>query len=120
MLRPSKDRPACPTASRCTKVFAKVVVALFIGISTSLSATAAEIEEIVVTARSVEESVRDIPVAITAIGGERLEQFGLNSMTDLEALTPHFRSFEQPTVMALLCKFAVLDHQPQVLVSSSR
>jgi len=60
MLRPSKDRPACPTASRCTKVFAKVVVALFIGISTSLSATAAEIEEIVVTARSVEESVRDI------------------------------------------------------------
>ena len=54
----------------------------------SAAVNAAEIEEIVVTARSVEESVRDIPVAITAIGEERLDTFGLESMTDLEAITP--------------------------------
>ncbi len=51
-------------------------------------ATAAEIEEIVVTARATEESVRDIPVAITAVAEERLNQFGLESFEDLEAITP--------------------------------
>jgi iron complex outermembrane recepter protein len=57
------------------------------------SVQAAELEEIVVTARSVEESVRDIPVAITAVGEERLTTFGLNSMTDLEAITPQLSIF---------------------------
>jgi len=52
------------------------------------AAQAGHMEEIVVTARSVEESVRDIPVAITAVGEERLNAFALESMTDLEALTP--------------------------------
>jgi len=47
-----------------------------------------EIEEIVVTARAVEESVRDIPVALTAVSEERMDQFGIESMMDLEALTP--------------------------------
>ena len=46
------------------------------------------IEEIVVTARATAESVREIPVAITAISEERLDLFGLESFTDLEAITP--------------------------------
>ncbi|MEM1435543.1 MAG: TonB-dependent receptor [Pseudomonadota bacterium] len=49
---------------------------------------AQQVEEIVVTARSVEETVRDIPVALTAVGEERLNNFGIESMADLEALTP--------------------------------
>ena len=47
-----------------------------------------EIEEIVVQARAEEKSVRDIPVALTAVGEERMNQFGIESMTDLEAITP--------------------------------
>ena len=54
---------------------------------------AAQIEEIVVTARSVEQSVREVPVAITAVGEERLNNFGIESMTDLEALTPQLAIF---------------------------
>ncbi|MDH3644073.1 MAG: Plug domain-containing protein, partial [Gammaproteobacteria bacterium] len=54
----------------------------------SLPAMSAEVEEIIVTARATEESVREIPVAITAVGEERLDQFGLESFEDLEALTP--------------------------------
>ncbi|MEQ8484401.1 MAG: TonB-dependent receptor [Pseudomonadales bacterium] len=46
------------------------------------------IEEIIVTARAVEESIREIPVAITAVGEERMNQFGIESLLDLEALTP--------------------------------
>ncbi|MBT4160842.1 MAG: TonB-dependent receptor, partial [Gammaproteobacteria bacterium] len=52
------------------------------------NALAAEIEEIVVTARAEEKSVREIPVAITAVTEERMNRFGLDSFTDLEALTP--------------------------------
>ena len=61
---------------------------LLLTLGTGPYATAAEIEEIVVTARATEESVRDIPVAITAVAEERLNQFGLESFEDLEALTP--------------------------------
>jgi outer membrane receptor protein involved in Fe transport len=70
-----------------------------VGILFSLSALgastvlAAEIEEIVVTARAVEESVRDIPVAITAVSEDKLNKFALESMTDLEALTPQLSVF---------------------------
>lgn len=56
-------------------------------------AFAATIDEIVVTARAVEESIRDIPVAITAIGQERMENYSLHSMMDLEAMTPQLSIF---------------------------
>ncbi len=51
-------------------------------------AQANTIEEIIVTARATEETVREIPVAITAVGAERLDQFGLEGFMDLEAITP--------------------------------
>ena len=50
--------------------------------------SAAEIEEIIVTARATEESIRDIPVAITAVSEERMNQYAIESLMDLEALTP--------------------------------
>lgn len=46
------------------------------------------IEEIVVQARAEEESVRDIPVALTAVNEERMDQFALESLMDLQAITP--------------------------------
>lgn len=57
-------------------------------VTTSPGAFATEIEEIVVQARSGEESIRDIPVALTAVGEERMNQFGIEGMMDLEAITP--------------------------------
>ncbi len=63
-------------------------LAFALGSVVFISVQAATIEEIVVTARAEEESVRDIPVALTAVGEERMEQFGLESMMDLEAITP--------------------------------
>lgn len=65
-------------------------------VGTTLAAAtpwAQTIDEIVVTARAVEESIRDIPVAITAVNEERLQRFGLDSMTDLEAITPQLSIF---------------------------
>lgn len=65
-------------------MFAASWILLFI----PASGRTAVIEEIVVTARAAEESVRNIPVAITAISEDRLQKLALHSMLDLEAVTP--------------------------------
>ena len=54
--------------------FLCLAVASAVGSSAALAAT---IEEIIVTARATEKSVRDIPVAITAVNEDRMDDFGL-------------------------------------------
>ena len=56
--------------------------------SQTLAAQETALEEIVVTARGVEESVRDIPVAITVLSEERLNNLSLTTFEDLAATTP--------------------------------
>ena len=51
----------------------------------STSNLSSYIEEIVVTARATEESIRDIPVAITAYGEEEMENLNINSLDDIAA-----------------------------------
>ena len=46
------------------------------------------VEEIVVTAQKREESIRDVPIAITAFSGEKLEALGIQAAEDLERVTP--------------------------------
>ncbi|MEN3745896.1 TonB-dependent receptor [Sphingomonas sp. HF-S3] len=45
--------------------------------------------EIIVTARRREESLRDVPIAITAISGEALEASGAIDITDIANMTPN-------------------------------
>ena len=45
-------------------------------------------EEIVVTARKRDESLQDVPVAVTAFSGDLIERRGLATMRDVAALTP--------------------------------
>lgn len=45
-------------------------------------------EEIVVTARRVEESIQDVPIAITALRGKDLEIQGVRNFSDLQYSTP--------------------------------
>lgn len=46
------------------------------------------IEEIVVTARHAEESLQEVPVAVTAIGRDTLDQFRIDEATDLLSRVP--------------------------------
>jgi iron complex outermembrane receptor protein len=46
------------------------------------------IEEIIVTAQKVAENVQDVPIAITALTGDRLEQSGTTSLEGLTQLVP--------------------------------
>lgn len=47
------------------------------------------VEELVVTARRREETVKDVPVAVTAVTGERLEATGAADITTLQQSTPN-------------------------------
>lgn len=47
--------------------------------------------EIVVTARKREELLQDIPVAVTALSGEALEDVGINRLDQATALVPNLR-----------------------------
>ncbi len=49
-----------------------------------------QLEEVIVTARKREESVLNVPVAITAFSGEQLSQFGTNDMYTLTERVPGF------------------------------
>ena len=49
---------------------------------------AAQVEEIVVTAQKVEENVQDVPIAITAVTSDRLEQAGVTSLENIGAVVP--------------------------------
>ena len=50
---------------------------------------ASSVDDIVVTARRREESLKDVPVAVTAVSSERLEQTGAADITTLQQQTPN-------------------------------
>lgn len=46
------------------------------------------LEEVVVTAQKREENSQDVPITMAAIGGEKLEAFGIEQTADLEKIIP--------------------------------
>ena len=59
--------------------------------STAYAQDAAEdegVDVIIVTANKVEQNVQDVPIAITAISGDRLEQSGVGSLENIGKLAP--------------------------------
>ncbi|HZD52875.1 MAG TPA: TonB-dependent receptor, partial [Woeseiaceae bacterium] len=63
------------------------VAALFAACMASAPALA-QIEEIVVTAQKREQSLQDIPMAITAITGNQIEEDGIQDLNDIQGRTP--------------------------------
>jgi iron complex outermembrane receptor protein len=50
------------------------------------------LEEIIVTARKRNESLQDVPVAVTAFGQSQIEDYQINSLDELSSLVPGFIS----------------------------
>jgi iron complex outermembrane receptor protein len=48
----------------------------------------AVLEEIIVTVQKREQSIQDVPAAITAVSGDQLERLGIEEMSDLAAFVP--------------------------------
>ncbi|MFT7470001.1 MAG: iron complex outermembrane receptor protein [Candidatus Pseudothioglobus sp.] len=55
----------------------------------------AAIEEIIVTARKVEESLQDTPVSVAVFSSADLEQMGVNEARDIANFTPNLRMQKQ-------------------------
>lgn len=49
----------------------------------------ASLDEIVVTARRRDEALKDVPISVSALGEERLEQTGVSDITALQQQTPN-------------------------------
>lgn len=60
--------------------------------SPSGASSAQQIEEVVVTARKREESLQSVPIAVTSVGGEALEQQGISDPNELERVVPSLRA----------------------------
>jgi len=54
------------------------------------------LEEIIVTAQRREQSLQDVPIAVTAIGGETLQANRIVSVTDLSGLAPGLTTMPAP------------------------
>lgn len=54
----------------------------------------AELEEIVVTAQKREQSLQDVPISISVIGGETLKDAGIDTIEDLQAYVPNLQMTE--------------------------
>ena len=64
------------------------VSAAIVATAMSSSAVAQQIEEVIVTATKREESVQEVPLAITALTGAFVESVNLNDVKDLISFTP--------------------------------
>lgn len=51
-------------------------------------------EEVTVTAQKRSQNVKDVPIAITVIGGARIEQNQITSFHDVERIAPSFKSLQ--------------------------
>ena len=57
------------------------------------ASTSAQIEEVKITARKIEENLQEVPVAVTAFGAQDIQRRGIDNLTDIAAYTPGL-SFE--------------------------
>ena len=82
-----------------TRRFASRTLAGAVAIATlggTASAVAQGIEEVVVTAQKRQESSQDVPISITALSADTLEQRGLTNSGDLIGAIPGVGGFESP------------------------
>ena len=79
-------------SNRLAAVAGAIAFATFTGAS---SAQEPALEEIVVTARKVEESLMEAPLAISAMSAATLEKMNLTDMTEIASFTPGFHYVNQ-------------------------
>jgi iron complex outermembrane receptor protein len=78
-----------------------------------------QVAEVVVTAQRRSELSRDVPISITSLGAEALEQSGAQQLGDIARLTPALRfdasgSFFQPTIRGVGTAVATSGGGPNV------
>ena len=77
------------------KTFAKVALSAAVA-SLSVTAFGQALEEVVVTAQKRTESLQDVPISVTAISGELIQDASIRSLSELGAYVPNFSVAENP------------------------
>ena len=67
-----------------------LAVAVFTTFLLPATSVQAQLEEVIVTAQKREQSLQDVPISITAIGGQRIQDAAINSFNDLDNYVPNF------------------------------
>lgn len=86
---------------RTTRVLtttAAAVCAAFAPLAASAQEPAAQttLQEVIVTAQKREEKLQDVPISITAVSGEQLENRGVDSVSGLSAVAPNVMVRQSP------------------------
>ena len=71
------------------KSFAKVALSAAVA-SVSMTVAGQALEEVVVTAQKRTESLQDVPISVTAISGEQVQDASIRSFSELGAYVPNF------------------------------
>jgi len=75
--------------SKCfAGMFAAIVAAAPVTLLMPATGWAQQIEEIVVTTRRTQESLQEVPIAVTAIGAEAIQRQGINGLDGVAKLDP--------------------------------
>jgi outer membrane receptor protein involved in Fe transport len=62
----------------------------------ALGVSAQQLEEVVVTAQKRTESLQDVPISVTAISGQLIQDASIRSFSELSAYVPNFSVAENP------------------------
>ncbi|TXS89498.1 TonB-dependent receptor [Parahaliea maris] len=65
------------------------------------TASAAVLEEVVVTAQKREQSLQDVPISLSVVGGNDIENFALRDFSDLSTQIPNFFVQDTPANYAI-------------------
>jgi iron complex outermembrane receptor protein len=60
------------------------------------SMVSAQLEEVLVSAQKREQSLQDVPIAISAVNEELLEKTGINTITEVIPMVPGLTGAERP------------------------
>jgi outer membrane receptor protein involved in Fe transport len=93
----SKKTRRSGRSTQSTMSFRRSAVSLGVALATASVATPtyAQVEEIVVTATRRAESVQDIPVNISAVGGTQIEQQGFDDLSEMASYVPGINVVDQ-------------------------
>lgn len=88
---------------RPLKKFGASAVAIAIAALASQT-QAAQLEEIVVTAQKRTESLQDVPISITTLDGQKIEQAGINNLEDLTGFVPNLMLSETAVSTSIILR----------------
>jgi iron complex outermembrane receptor protein len=77
-----------------------LAAATFAGAQESAQSKGRVIEEVVVTAQKTEQSLQEVPVSVTAIGGDFVKEAGLTDLVDIVQYAPNVQFYESGSLFA--------------------